>query len=207
MTLPLLLGLPSPDEARRAALRELARPAYADARPPLAYRVLRWLLDHLSQLLTKATTSVPGGRLGLLMLVLLVTGLLAVVLVRFRPSLRTGHRDELFGAGRVLTAEEHRRLADAAAARGDHAEAVRERLRAVVRELEQRGVLDARPGRTADEVADEAGTAVPALAAPLRRGTTVFDEVWYGGRTADASSYAVLVEVDRVVTATRMVAA
>jgi len=48
---------------------------------------------------------------------------------------------------------------------------------------------------------------VPSLSEPLRRGVTVFDEVWYGGRTADASSYAVLVEVDRLVGATRLVVA
>jgi hypothetical protein len=48
---------------------------------------------------------------------------------------------------------------------------------------------------------------VPAIAGPLRRGATVFDEIWYGGRTADASSYAVLVEVDRAVTAAPLVLA
>ena len=65
---------------------------------------------------------------------------------------------------------------------------MRERLRAVVRELESRGVLEPRPSRTADEVARDGSAAVPDLAEPLRRATTTFDEIWYGGRTADASS-------------------
>ncbi|MCW2600344.1 MAG: hypothetical protein JWM02_2173 [Frankiales bacterium] len=205
--LPLAISLPGPDEARQAARQELAKPAYEKAKPPLTYRVITWVLNKLSELLDKATASVPGGRVGLLLIALLVLALLAVVVVRLRPALRSQRSEQLFDAGRVLTADSHRRRAEQAAARGDYAEAVRERLRAVVRELEQRGLLDMRPGRTADEVAREAGTAVPTLAEPLRRGATVFDEVWYGGRTADASSYAVLVELDRQVTATRLVVA
>ena len=50
----------------------------------------------------------------------------------------------------------------------------------------------------------EAGAAVPAIAAHLQRATTLFDEVWYGGRDADAASYAVLVEVDQRVTGSRL---
>jgi hypothetical protein len=103
-----------------------------------------------------------------------------------------------------MTADGHRARADEAAAAGKWADAVRERLRAVARELESRGVLDPRPGRTADELAREAGSAVAAVAAPLQRGVRVFDEVWYGGRSADASSYAVLVEVDRAVREARL---
>ena len=82
---------------------------------------------------------------------------------------------------------------------------MRERLRAVVRELEALGVLDPRPGRTADEVAREAGTAVPEVADDLSRAVGVFAEVWYGGRPADAEGYAVLVEVDRRLVDRRLV--
>ena len=83
-----------------------------------------------------------------------------------------------------LDAAEHRRRADGFAGEGRFAEAVRERMRAIVRELETRGVLEPRPGRTADEVAREAGALVPAVAPDLRTAATVFDEVWYGGRPA-----------------------
>ena len=207
MRLAVLLDLPGPDEARRAARDELAKPAYDRAKPPLTYRIIKWIITKLTELLDKASATVPGGRVGLLFIALLVIGLGALVVVKLRPAVRSPHSDELFDPGRVRTADEHRRRAEQAAERGDHAEAVRERLRAIVRELEQRGLLDVRPGRTADEVAHEAGRAVPSLAEPLRRGTTTFDEIWYGGRAADGSSYAVLVEVDRVVSATRLVVA
>ena len=70
-----------------------------------------------------------------------------------------------------LDAAGHRAAAEALAAQGHLAEAVRERLRAVVRALEERGVLDPRPGRTSGEVARDAGAAAPALAArPAPRG-------------------------------------
>ncbi len=202
-----LLDLPGRDEAREAAQRELSRRAYDEAKPPLAYRVLAKILDYLGKLLDRTASSVPGGRLGVLLLGLLLIGVVAVVVVRLRPQVRGTRSDQLFDGGRVLTAQDHRALAERAAATGDVAEAVRERLRAVVRELEQRGVLDVRPGRTADEVAREAGRVVPSIGEPLRRAASVFDEIWYGGRAAQVSAYDVVVEVDRLVTQTRLVRA
>lgn len=195
------------EAARRAAQQELRKPAYQDAQPPLLQRLADRGIRAFLGLLDRAAGSVPGGRLGLLLFVLLLALVAGVVLVKLGPVGRRTAAPALFGAGGTLTAEEHRRRAEHAASAGAWADAVRERLRAVVRELEARGVLDPRPGRTAGEVAEEGGLAVPAIAGPLRRGATVFDEIWYGGRTADASSYAVLVEVDRAVTAAPLVLA
>jgi hypothetical protein len=80
---------------------------------------------------------------------------------------------------------------------------VRERLRAVVRSLEERAVLDERPGRTADEAAAEAGRALPDCVAGLRAAAVLFDEVWYGGRPAGPASYAALRDLDAQVQAAR----
>lgn len=206
MKLPLLVDLPGRDDARELAHRELTKPAYDEAQPPLATRVVQWVFDKVAELLGRSAASVPGGRIGVALIALLVIAIIAVVVVRLRPTLRDPHGGELFGAGHILTAAEHRSLADAAAAGGDFAEAVRERLRAIVRELEQRGVLDPRPGRTAAEVSTEAGRAAAELVEPLRRAATTFERIWYGGQVADASSYAVLVGVDGVVAGTRLVA-
>jgi hypothetical protein len=194
------------DEAREAARRELSRKAYQDAQPPWTYRAVRWVLDKLSEALGNAAANVPGGKVGLAILVALLIGLVAVVLVRLRPTATPRGSADLFTTGEVLSAAGHRVRAEAAAGEGRWRDAVRERLRAVARDLETRGVVDPRPGRTADELAREAGAAVAVLAAPLQRGTRVFDDVWYGDHPADAASYAVLVEVDSVVTATRLVA-
>lgn len=195
------------DAARRAAREELAKPGYQEAKPPWTYRAVNWVFEQIDKALSKATAVVPGGALGLVVVVLLLAGLVALVVWRTRPSGLRGGDAALFLGSPATSAAQHRAAADAAAADGRWAEAVRERLRAVARELENRGVLDPRPGRTADELAREAGSALPEVAAALQRGVRVFDDVWYGGRVADATSYAVLVEVDRTVREARRVRA
>lgn len=206
-TAMLLLDLPGRDQAREAAHRELSRPEYQQAKPPLIQQAINWLLDELGTLFSGADSAVPGGIWGLLVLTALAAGLIALLFVKLRPSRSRTMPGALFGADIDRSAQSHRSLAEAAAAQGRYADAVRERLRAVVRELEEHGLLDPRPGRTADEVARDGGAAVPELAGPLAEGARVFDEVWYGGRTADASTYAVLVAVDKKVTGTRLVPA
>lgn len=194
------------DAARRLAREELSRKEYADARPPLAVRVVTRVIRALTDAFDSASSHVPAGRAGLVLLLLLLVAAIGLLLVRLRPA-RSAGRATLFGGGQLLDAEQHRRRADELAGGGEWASAVRERMRAVVRELELRGVLDRRPGRTADEVAAEAGAQVPALAADLYRAAVLFDEVWYGGRPADAASYAGMVELDRRVREARPVPA
>lgn len=195
------------DGAREAVQEELRRREYVEAQPSLVTRFLREVGETLGDLLDRAAGVAPGGLLGALALAVLLGLFVAVVLARIGPLSRGSTAAPLFEGSRTLSATDHRRLAESAAAEGRFAEAVRERLRAVVRELELRGALDPRPGRTAGEVARDAGAAVPALAEDLSRATTLFDEIWYGGRPADASSYAVLVAVDDEVRAARLTAA
>ncbi|GGM34625.1 DUF4129 domain-containing protein [Dactylosporangium sucinum] len=77
-------------------------------------------------------------------------------------------------------------LADRLAAEGRYAEAVRERLRAIVRGLVERRVLEHQPGMTVTELARAAGAALPGLDTPLRSATGIFSEIWYGQRPATA---------------------
>jgi hypothetical protein len=196
------------ESARDAAREELSRREYSDAQPPLLIRLVGRALRAFGDLLDSAALAVPGGRLGLVLLLGLLLLLVAVVVARVRPESGRGRsRAPLFAGSAVLSAAEHRELAEQAAGEGRFEDAVRERLRAVVRDLEARGVLDPRPGRTAGEIARDGGAAVPAVAEDLRRAAGVFDEVWYGGRAADASSYAVLVGVDERVARSRLAAA
>lgn len=74
--------------------------------------------------------------------------------------------------------------ADQLAAAGRYAEAVRERLRAIVRELIEREVIDHRPGWTVTELATACGRARPDTAVPLRGAADLFSEIWYGQRPA-----------------------
>jgi len=193
------------ESARDAAAEELSRQPYQEAQPSLLLRAVGRVLREIGELLDGAASAAPGGPLGLLLLTLLLGLLVAVVVGKLRPGRDSSTAAALFEGGRVLSAGEHRARAEAAAAEGRFADAVRERLRAVVRELEARGVLDPRPGRTADEVAREAGAAVPEVAGDLTRAARVFEQVWYGGRPADAAGYRVLVEVDQHLVDRRLV--
>ena len=74
--------------------------------------------------------------------------------------------------------------ADELAAAGRYAEAVRERLRAIVRDLIERGIIPNTPGWTVTELAAAASQARPGLAPPLRGAVGVFSEIWYGLKPA-----------------------
>lgn len=189
------------DDAQRAAERELSGPGYDH--PSLFDAAVRWLLRALADLLDRASDVAPGGYGGLVVLALLVV--LAVVAVRLAVG-RIGRtatgRAVLFETGPLGSAE-HRRAADGHAAEGEWAEAIRERLRAVVRGLEERDLLDARAGRTAAEAATVAGRVFPEHAEQLREAARDFDDVWYGGRPATAAMDARLCAVDEAVRSAR----
>jgi len=191
------------DEAAQLARDELAKQVYRDAGPGLVERLVRWLLEQAGRLLDGAAGVSPGGYAGLVVVLLLVAAAVVAVRLKVGPLSRRATREEALFVGRTRTAAQHRAAADAHAAAGAWAEAVRERLRAVVRSLEERAVLDERPGRTADEAAAEAGRALPDCAAGLRAAAVLFDEVWYGGRPAGPASYAALRDLDAQVQAAR----
>jgi Domain of unknown function (DUF4129) len=173
------------DEARQAAERELSRPEYAAASPSLLDRAVRWLWERFAELLDRASEVSPGGYGGLFALVvILVLAVIAVRLAMGRVGRVTRGRAALLD-GTADTALDHRLAADAHAERGEWALAVRERLRAVVRELEERDLLDAVAGRTAAEIAAEAGRVLPDLAEELRAAAHLFEDVWYGGAAAE----------------------
>jgi hypothetical protein len=79
-----------------------------------------------------------------------------------------------------LPAEAFASLADRFAAEGRFAEAVRERLRFIVRDLVDHDVIEHHPGWTVSELARAAARAQPALGAALAEATTIFSDVWYG---------------------------
>jgi hypothetical protein len=86
-----------------------------------------------------------------------------------------------------LPAATFRSLADELAAQGRYADAVRERLRGMVRELVERRVIEHRPGWTVTELAGAAGRARPAVDAPLSAAGGVFSDLWYGQQPALSS--------------------
>ncbi|MGW2058335.1 DUF4129 domain-containing protein [Streptomyces sp. NPDC001840] len=182
--------------AREAAERELSKPMYHENDPNLLQRALDRFWDWVGDLFDSASGVAPGGLLGLLVVILVVLALLAALWWRLgTPRRIPGSAGSLFEDGPRSTAE-HRASAEAHAAANRWNEAVQERMRAIVRSLEERALLDPRPGRTADEAATEAGRPLPGHADRLRAAAREFDDVTYGGRTADQQTYLGLRELD-----------
>lgn len=75
-------------------------------------------------------------------------------------------------------------LADQYAAAGRYAEAVRERLRGMVRELVDAGVITHHPEWTVTELARAAVATAPPTGPALDGATTTFSDIWYGQRPA-----------------------
>jgi Domain of unknown function (DUF4129) len=200
---PMIEYVPPPagrDEARELARRELQKQIYHRDEPSFLDRLLRRISDWLNSLFDHVPGQHSGGRgswAALVVLLLLLALIAAAIWWRVGSVRRSAaERQSLLDDGDT-TAEDHRAAAERHAAAGEWPEAIRERLRAIARDLEERVIVQPRPGRTADELADEAGAALPDHADGLAAGVRIFDDVWYGGRTGDAEGYGRLTELDR----------
>lgn len=182
------------DAAHDAAQRELQKPIYP--KPGLTERLLDWI-NELIYRLADAGSRLPGGwfTLSVLLILLVVAIIVAIRIARRTMRTNRGSRYALFGQ-LELSAAEHRATAEQYAAAGDWAPAIRHRLRAVARELEDASVLDAIPGRTATELARDAGKALPALTAELAVAANSFNDVTYGERPGTESAYRVIADLD-----------
>jgi len=172
------------DEARRRAREELSHAAYHRYDDSWPVRVMKALGRAVDHAFNTAATHSPGGGAGAIGLLILLVAIIALARWRIGPMARRAHVSSDVLADTTLTAAEHRRRADRAAAAGDWKTAVIERMRALARSLEERAILDPRPGRTADELAAEAGRMLPAARDLLAAAATTFDAVAYGDRTA-----------------------
>lgn len=190
-------GVPVEPDRRTAAswaARELDGREYQAARPGPLTRLANWMWEQLQQLPAFTGT---GSRFTVLVIVL--AAVLLVVLAVHRSGglhrqART-HEDLVFDA-QVRSAAGHRAAAEAAEREADWRTAVLERFRALTRELEERAVLVAQPGRTADEVAAEAAARLPGLAERLQSAAGLFDGVRYGDEPASAASATLVRELD-----------
>lgn len=200
-TPPVTIGR---EAAREAARHELSKPVYHQNDPSLFQRALNRFWEWVGDLFDRASGATPGGTLGLLAIALFVLLLVAALWWRLGAPRRTATSEAgtLFDDG-VRSAADHRATAEALAGEGRWSEAVQERMRAVVRSLEERTLLDPRPGRTADEAAAEAAVSLPSHATALRAAARTFDDVTYGARPADAEMYATLTTLDQALSRTK----
>jgi hypothetical protein len=195
------------DEARELARRELEKQIYQRDEPSWLERAwddfTEWLRELMSRAPDPGSQGSGGGwtSIAIIVVIALIAVALVVWLMRGRRNPRS-RKDPLL-EDEPSTAVDHRDAAQRYAEAAQWAEAIRERLRAIARDLEERAVLAARPGRTADELAAEAGAAVPELAEELSAGVRIFDDVWYGDRPGTPEGYARMTELDERLRAAR----
>ncbi len=193
--------VPDRETARDWLVEELARPEYSQD-PSVLMRLLDWLARVFGDI---GTVDISPWRLAVVLAVVLVV-VVAVALFVAGPARLRRHAA---GSSAVVhdddtrTAAQMRAAADDAAGRQDWPLAVIERFRAVVRGLEERVVLDERPGRTAREAAEAASARMPDLSADLHTAAGRFDGVRYGHLPAGPADDAAMRALDDRVSSTR----
>ena len=182
------------DAAHDAAQRELAKPIYPKA--SLTERISEWLDELIYRIIQKGS-SLPGGwfTISVLLIVIAVAIVVAVRIARRTMRTNRGGRHALFDS-HELSAAQHRATAEQYAAAGNWTVAIRHRLRAVARQLEEDGVLNPVPGRTATELAKAAGEAVPDLSGELLQAANAFNDVTYGERPGTEPAYRMIADLD-----------
>ncbi|MEV7021708.1 DUF4129 domain-containing protein [Kitasatospora sp. NPDC093558] len=192
------------DPARDAARDELLNAEYHRHDPSLVQRVLNWLNEQFSEALDAISGNGTSGTTGLVFFLVVAALVAAALWWRLGAPKRSARTTlDVYGTDGPRTAAQHRADAARHAAAGQWADAVREQMRALVRALEERTLLDPRPGRTADEAAAEAGRALPEHAAALASAARAFDDIAFGERTADQAAYASLRDLDQALERTR----
>ncbi len=155
-----------------------------------------WVNELFYRLLEK-TASIPGGWFTTTVLLILLAIAVVVAIHVARRTMRTNRGgDYLLFEAAQLTAAQHRATAESYAAQGNWAAAIRHRLRAVARQLEETGVLNPAPGRTANELARDAGTALPHLEDELSQAATAFNDVTYGEQPGTEAAYQMIADLD-----------
>ena len=182
------------DAAHQAAQNELDKPIYSKG--SAAQQLDEWISDKLYRLL-EATSKIPGGwfTATVLLILLAVAVVVAIHVARRTMRTRRGGDYQLFEAP-PLTAAQHRATAESYAAQGNWSTAIRHRLRAVARQLEEAGVLNPTPGRTANELARDGGAVLPHLAGELSEAATAFNDVTYGERPGTQAAYQMIADLD-----------
>ena len=186
---------PDAGTARRWLLDELAKPAYAAAQPTPWDRAVQAFLQWFTGLFDVRGSSTPPILLAIAIAVVVAVLVVALLLFGLPRRNRRSRAGSLFGGDDRRSADEMRRAAEAAVARGDFSLAVLERFRAVARGLDERTLVAVFPGTTASAFAATAARAFPTEHGELQAAAELFDGVRYADETAtreDALSVAAL---------------
>jgi hypothetical protein len=183
--------------AQRLAREELSKAIYHPS-PSLTTRIVNFVTGLLAWLFGNVGSAAPGGWWTVVALSALLVIAVAVIAVRLGPMARSarGGGPAWDRGSRAMTARTLRAAAAASAAHGDYSTAILQRVRAIVASCEERGVLTVDVGRTADEVAAQAGARFPAQHADLAAAARSFDQIRYGGAVGTRDGYERLCVLD-----------
>ena len=174
-----------PDKARSRVLEELSKPEYDDS-PGF----IPWLLGVIEDWLMSVLDGIDGSSTAQAgIAVLIVIALLTVVFLVLRRTglIRRSHALAVaaeLDADPVLSGSQLRDSAREAIGAGRTDDGTVLALRALVRDLEERTLMDVAAGMTAHEAAALAATPFPELRGRLQRGAVAFDTAAYSHRTA-----------------------
>jgi len=176
-----------PDEARARVLEELSKAEYDDS-PGF----ISWLFSTLEAWLMDVLDGIDGSspaQAGIAVLLVLVLAVAVVLVLRRTGLIRRSHALSVaahLDAEPVVSAAQLRQQARQASEADRTDDATVLALRALVRDLEERTLLDVTAGMTAHEAADQAASSFPELRGRLLRGADAFDTAAYSHRPTTA---------------------
>ncbi len=189
-------------EAQARANEELSKAKYG-VLPKWMEEATKRIESILNDMLTVLTgnTSSGGVSWGIIIVVIVVLALVAFIvwrvgLPRWR---RVKAADAIVEVDQSVAPSVYRDAAEAAAARGDYRTAIRERFRAIIRELEFRTIITPRASRTAFEAAAVTARELPQAQEAMYSAAAVFSEVMYGDTPGTALGWETMVAADAAV--------
>lgn len=176
-----------PDEARRRMLEELSKSEYDDS-PGF----VTWLLGMLETWLMDVLDGIDGSsaaQAGIFVALAVLLVVVAFLVLRRTGLIRRGAEltvETALDAEESLSAAQLRTAAREAIEAGRTDDATVLAMRALVRDLDERTLLDVTDGLTAHEAAGAAAVPFPDLRSRLQLGAEAFDTAAYSFRTTGA---------------------
>ncbi|MEV7694790.1 DUF4129 domain-containing protein [Microbacterium sp. NPDC089189] len=185
--------IPDGEEGRRWAEQELSDTAYRTAEPTPIDRVAQAIGDAIGSLFSGGAPGGLGAVFAVVAAVVLVAIVVLALLVWGRPRTRARSRAArtatLFGEETARSARQLRDDAERQARAGAWDEAIATAVRALARDLDERGLVETAPGATVHAFARQAGRVFPDEAAALHSCASDFDDVRYLRRPGTPEAY------------------
>jgi hypothetical protein len=191
------------EEAQRRADEELSKSKYSHI-PEWLQHLIDWgqrTLENLVSTIVSGPQVGGGVSWGLVAVVLILLALVALIIWRVGlPRWRQVRRpDAEVDVDQSVLPSTYRDLAEAAAALGEYRTAIRERFRAIIRELEFRTIIAPRASRTAFEAATVASRELPHAQEPLYAAADIFSAVMYGDRPGTPDDWRRILDAEQAV--------